>query len=978
VPFEKLVEELEPERSLSRSPLFQAMLVLQNLPPEGGELEGLRLRSWGGEGGGESLAKFDLTLALEEARAGLIGSLEHNADLFDGVTVERWCGHLIRLLAGAVAEPSRRLADLPLWSEAEHHQLLWEWNARPYEPPVPACLHELVFAQAVRTPDAVAVAHARESLTYGELVRRARRLARRLQALGVGPESRVGILLERNPEMVVSLLATLAAGGAYVPLDPVYPQDRLALLLEDSGASVLLTHSDLAAKLPARPGITRICLDVERDLPADDLPLLGGASPRNLAYLIYTSGSTGRPKGVGIEHRSAVALLEWSWQTFSDAEMAGVLASTSICFDMSVFELFGTLSRGGRIILVRDALELPAVADLDVRLINTVPSAVSELLRLDGLPASVRTVNLGGEPLRSSLVDALYRQPGVARVTNLYGPSEDTTYSTVLEAVRDQEGEPGIGVPLPGTSAYVVDADLREMPVGVPGELYLGGAGLARGYLDRPELTAERFLPDPFGGAPGERLYRTGDRVRWRPEGTLEFLGRLDHQVKVRGFRVELGEIEVALQSLPGVREAAVIAREDTPGDRRLVGYVAGDLSAAQLRDSLRHRLPEYMVPSALVVLASLPLTPNGKVDRKALPRPESSGRALSAAPRDDWELGIARIWEDLLDVRPVGIHDDFFSLGGHSLLALRLVARVRSQLGRELQPATLFASPTVAELARHLRAEAPPELRPSLVELQPGRGLAPLFCVHPIGGEVFCYLDLVRALGEERPAYGLRAPGPESGEPLREIERMASRYVALIREIQPAGPYHLLGWSMGGLIAFEMARQLRREGQEVALLALVDSYLAPEGPAPTAVERIASFARDLFGLSGRDLPLPAAGDPLWSSGEEELLSLLYGRARDAGILPPDLDYAELQRSFAVFSANLDAMYGYVAQPYDGPALLVRPASRAGGSDDPAAAWLPLVRTLEVFSCPGDHYSLLRLPAVLQIAEALALGTIQE
>jgi amino acid adenylation domain-containing protein len=701
LPFERLVEALRPERDLSSSPLFQVLLILQNAPPARPSHLNWVLAELAAE---EPEAKLDLTLALAEADNGFRGQLEYSRDLFDESTALRLLGHFRNLLAAAVAEPDRPVADLELLAPAERSHLLDVWNDTAAPGPR-ACLHELVAAQAARTPESAAVLWGGERLTYGDLLARSHRLAHRLRCLGVGPEVRVGVALERTPDLLVALLGVLAAGGAYVPLDPSYPQERLAFLLTDSLAPVLITESGVLDRLPSFDG-TLLLLDRESFAEESETAPESGSTPGNLAYLIYTSGSTGRPKGVAIEHRSAAALLDWSAGVFPPEDLAGVLASTSVTFDLSVFELFLPLSRGGTVVLAENALALPELSAAgEVCLVNTVPSAAAALARSGGLPPGVRTINLAGEPLKRALVDQLYAIPGVERVFNLYGPSEDTTYSTFVLVPRGG-GEPTIGVPVANTRAYVLDAGLRLLPLGVPGELFLAGEGLARGYLHRPDLTAERFVPDPFRG-PGERLYRTGDRVRRRPDGELEFLGRLDHQVKIRGFRIEPGEIEAALLALPGVRDAVVLAREDFPGDKqpgetRLVAYLAPEVPA-DLRDLLRERLPGHMIPAAFVGLAALPLTPNGKVDRKALPAPEVDAAEESAVPRTPTEELLAGIFTEVLRTGRVGVHDSFFDLGGHSLLATQVVSRVREVCGVELPLRGLFASPTVAALARRV-----------------------------------------------------------------------------------------------------------------------------------------------------------------------------------------------------------------------------------------------------------------------------------
>jgi amino acid adenylation domain-containing protein len=698
VPFERLVSELALERSPSYTPIFQVLFALQQVSGTASPLSRALSASSGA-------AKFDLSLLLTDDGITIGGGLEYSLDLFDPATAERLLDQLHRLLEEVAARPEGRLSEVPLLSPSERHQLLIEWVAVE-EPSPGGCLHELFGAQAKRTPDAVALVHGTRSLTYGELAGGAGGIARRLRELGVGPETRVAVCLERSPDLIAALLGVLAAGAAYVPVDPAYPADRQHFMLEDSGAAVLVARGAPAA------GPVVLDLDAEEITPAPWPET--GVGPNNLAYVIYTSGSTGRPKGVAIEHRSAVVLAHWARSRFSGEELSGVLASTSVCFDVSVFEIFVPLALGGRLILAENALELPSLpATAEVRIATMVPSAAAELVRAGAIPPSVRVVGLGGEPVPGVLAERLYGTGTVERVLNLYGPSEDTTYSTMALVPRDERA-PAIGRPLPGTRVYVVGRRGGPVPLGVAGELWLAGAGLSRGYLGRPALTAEKFVPDPFG-EPGARAYRTGDLVRYRtngpngPDGELEFLGRVDHQVKVRGFRIELGEIEAVLEACPGVRGAAVLVREDTPGSRLLAGYVAGEAGVEDgLRAWLGSRLPEYMVPSLFVRLDALPLTPNGKVDRRALagivPERPAAGEG-DDAPRTPTEEVVAVIWAQVLGLERVGTGQDFFSLGGHSLLGTQVLSRIRETLGVDLPLSKLFAAPTVARFAREVEA---------------------------------------------------------------------------------------------------------------------------------------------------------------------------------------------------------------------------------------------------------------------------------
>ena len=752
LPFEQLVAELAPVRDLGQTPLFQVLFNLQHPAPEP-RLPGLLLAPLQVV---RRESRFDLEVEVADGEAPRC-SFRYDSDLFDGATVARMTGHFATLLAALLADPACRLAAAPLLSAGERHQLLVEWNDTATVPAsAPATLAEQFALQAGRTPRAVAVIAAAGELTYGELDRRAERLARRLLAAGAGPEVPVGVLLERTPRLVESLLAVLKAGAAYLPLDPAYPAARLAAMLEDSRAPLLISEARLLARFPDALLAGVRVLDPDAALPrgaAAEAPLPRPASgPGNLAYVIYTSGSTGRPKGVAIEHRSAAALVAWAQRTFSPADLAGVFAGTSICFDLSVFELFVPLACGGTVILGDDALALASPPrSAAVSLINTVPSAMAELLRLGAVPASVRTINLAGEPLSPRLVAEIHAQTAARRVLDLYGPSEDTTYSTC--ALRRGDEPATIGRPLADTRVYLLDPQLEPVAIGVVGELCIAGAGLARGYLHHPELTAEKFVPDPFaapagGAAPGGgRMYRTGDLARTLPDGRLQFLGRGDHQVKVRGFRIELGEIEARLARHPALREAAVVAREEGSGEgTRLVAYVApavpngastegvagaetsGGCRPEQLRAYLAQLLPAYMVPAAWVILpGGLPRTPNGKVDRRALAAPfaplaagaarHESGLAYEA-PRTAEERALAVIWAEVLGLDRIGVHDDFFRLGGHSLLATRVVARVRRELEIDLPLRSLFQTPTLAGLAATIREIQAIQARPRLVPL--------------------------------------------------------------------------------------------------------------------------------------------------------------------------------------------------------------------------------------------------------------------
>ncbi|MBV9689028.1 MAG: amino acid adenylation domain-containing protein, partial [Ktedonobacteraceae bacterium] len=832
VPFEHIVEALQPRRELSHSPLFQVMFAEQQ--------DVLSQQNWQGvtlllEEPLLEATPFDLSLFVQENDHGIDAWMEYRTDLFEPDTVKRLLGHWQQALQALVAQPEQRVDELCLVSQAERTLLLEQWHATQQVYPQERCLQAFFEQQTQQQPDAIALVHGERHLSYGDLNQRATQVAQRLQHAGVGPEVLVGVCLPRTASLLVALLAVLKAGGAYVPLDPRSPPERLAFLVADAPVALLLSHASLKGQVPAG-SLPLLCLD-EGSQQGDELypPLAGPVlSVDQLAYVLYTSGSTGRPKGVAITHRSVLGLIHWALQTYRPAQLARVLASTSVCFDLSIFEVFVPLSAGGCVVLAETALQwVEHLADQAVTLLNTVPSLLTELVRLGVLPACLHTVNVAGEPLWGSLVQQLYQVPAVQQVYNLYGPTEATTYATAALVAADERERPAIGRPISNTRTYVLDERMRVVPLGGRGELYLGGTGLARGYVGRAELTAERFVPDPFSRSPGERLYKTGDVVRYRRDGQLEFVGREDGQVKVRGYRIELGEIEHVLREHAGVRECVVVVREQAEGGKQVVAYVVPDQDQpllghwqSDLRGYLGQRLPEYMLPAHFVLLERLPLTANGKVDRRALPSPQEAREQERAAvgpqpPHPIAEL-LADLWQALLQVPVVRSQDNFFALGGHSLLAMQVVARLRQHLGIELPLRTLFETASLAELAQrvqqHLRAYPHcllPPLRPSshsahaslsfaqerlwfLERLQPGQ---PTYHI-PLG---------VRLHGPLHPAA--LAASVRQVEARQQVLRL---YVAehegqAVQGVLPVGSSPLLLLDLSGLPAAQREQEQRR-----------------------------------------------------------------------------------------------------------------------------------------------------------------------
>ncbi|MDZ8257987.1 non-ribosomal peptide synthetase [Nostoc sp. ChiQUE01b] len=726
LPFEMLVEALQPERDLSHTPLFQVMFVLLNAPMSEIELTGL---SVSGLPIGITTAKFDLTLTMENTPNGLFGWWEYNTDLFDSSTIERMTGHFLTLLEAIVANPSERISQLPMLKASEQQQLLVEWNDTQVDYPQDKCIHQLFEELVERTPDAIAVVFENQQLTYQELNTRANQLAHYLQSLGVGADALVGICVERSLEMVVGLLGILKAGGTYVPLDPEYPQERLRFILEDAQVSVLLSQHHLVEKLPECQA-QLVSLDTNWQLISQltqENPITD-VQASNLAYVIYTSGSTGQPKGVQISHKSVSNFLSAMQQRPGITKQDTLLAITTISFDIAALEIFLPITVGACLVIASREVTLDGreLFDLLVKSKATIMQATPATWRLlldSNYQFSDLKILCGGEALPWDLVNQLLAKN--TSVWNLYGPTEATIWSSVCQ-LESNESLISIGRPISNTQIYILDQNLQPVPVGVLGELHIGGAGLAKGYLNRPELTQEKFIPNPFSGGRGQGagsrgageqgsrgtiqhsalLYKTGDLARYLPDGKIEYLGRIDNQVKIRGFRIELGEIEAVLSQHPNVQASCVVARENIRSDKRLVAYIVAQpqvtLTISELRSDLKKKLPDYMVPSAIVILESLPLTPNGKIDRRALPAPEPSSELLEkyVAPRTPIEEVLALIWQQVLKVELVGRHDNFFELGGHSLLATQLISRVRTSLKVELPLRSLFAAPTIAELA--------------------------------------------------------------------------------------------------------------------------------------------------------------------------------------------------------------------------------------------------------------------------------------
>ncbi|WNM31473.1 amino acid adenylation domain-containing protein [Streptomyces sp. Li-HN-5-11] len=927
------------QRATGVTELFDTLVVFENYPtdPAADRGHGLRVVPTGGR----DATHYPVTLvALPGPRPRF--RLAHRADLFDAAWARATLDRLVRLLKIMAADPDLLLGRVGLAPVGERPE--------PLPGPATRTLTELWAEQVAATPDAEAVLDRGAVLTYRKVDARAEVLARRLARTGAGPERVVGVALPRTADLVTAVLGILKTGAAYLPLDPAYPRDRLAYIVDDARPVVVLATAQTAAVLP--PGtdvavLDDLCLTDEQ--PPEELPVL---EPDNLAYITYTSGSTGRPKGVAATHRTAVEFVQWTHAELGPERLGKVLFSTSLNFDVSVFEIFSPLLCGGRIEVVENLLALTADDrdGWDASLISGVPSVMATAVaeRPDVAP---HVVALGGEPIPEQLLADLQDAFPGARIINFYGPTEATIYATAWQSgldSHDKDGPPPLGRTLARNRLHLLDQALQPVPDGIVGEVYLAGGGVARGYLGRAGLSGQRFVADPFGG-PGERMYRTGDLAVRDADGRLRFVGRADHQVKIRGFRIELGEIETVLADHPGVAQAAATVREDGRGERQLIAYAvpapAGDVDAEGLRAHLSRTLPAHMVPSAIVLLDALPLTASGKLDRTALPSPGARADVACAAPRTEREERLRAVVADVLgrDARQIGIHDSFFDLGGHSLLAPRLTARIRTELGTGLPVRAVFETPTVAGLAGRL-PRAPERTAAAMatgtaaldvvVPLRTRGEREPLFCLPPASGLAWGFAGLARHLDADRPLYGLQSRGLIPGQARSSsLARAVAEHTALIREVQPHGPYHLLGYSMGGFVAHGVATALQAAEERVALLTMLDSFPAmATGRLPRPADRPAVL-RGLLAILGR--PLPPDGEELTDARFTELV-------RRVPDLPGTLDDAELAALVEVTANNRRLLTEFgPAAPYRGDLLFFTAAQDPDAHPGRHLTWRP-------------------------------------
>ncbi len=977
VPFEMLVKELATERNPGRNPLFQTMFVMVNARPKTYSSRDLTIVPIELE---EQTARFDLTLYLFSSAEEIRGSLIYSVDLFDPATIRRMAKHFCALVSGIVANPDARISELPLLTQEEREQILVEWNRTQTEFPSGASIDQLFEEQAGKTPNAIAIESGDTQWSYEDLNQRANQLAQILRQTGIGAETFVGLFLDRSPELFAGMLAILKVGGAYVPIDPGYPAERRTVMLEQ--VTIVITAKRYSSSVSAGSARVIYIEDIAVTSASISAPPIETPSPpsqgNSIAYVIYTSGSTGKPKGVMVPHRGVVRLFRGS--NFLSIRASDVIAQTlNPCFDASVQEIWGALLHGARLVILDNEVLLSpprfkqALQDYNITawmtttaLFNLMANEVPEAF------AKLNYVVFGGEAADPQSVSRVLRCGAPAHLFNAYGPTEASVVTTCLDIKHLEEDaiSVSIGRPISNTTIYLLDRFKAPVPIGVVGELYIGGPGVARGYVKAPELTAERFVADPFSNESGVRLYRTGDLARWLPDGTIEFIGRTDHQVKIRGFRIELGEIEAVLNQHPAVKHAAVQLRERN-GEKRLLAYAAGDLSQLNeesLRDFLKQKLPDYMVPSAIVTLEKLPVDSNGKIDRRNLPEPlrADQGR-VAVAPRDALEAHLVGIWEKILESSAIGVTDNFFQLGGHSLLAVRIFSEIERTLARKLPLSTLFKAPTVEALADVLRRQEREKECSALVAIQPLGARPPFFNVHDGYGSAIYYGLLAGCLGSEQPFYGFLARNKDGGV-LRQtsIETIAKYYIDEILQVQPVGPYYLGGFCLGGVIAFEMAQQLYAVGEEVALLALFDTN-NPATPRRrhTLVERLRRHAvltkntslRQKMGTTASRVKRHA------NKWRERILN----RASSERPAPNEIFGREIE---AILNR---AQQAYTPQCYPGKLTLILPENDLEGYElRPDRGWTELAEGgIEIHYIPGGHGSMFKQPSVGYLADVV-------
>ncbi|HOY65265.1 MAG TPA: amino acid adenylation domain-containing protein [Candidatus Ozemobacteraceae bacterium] len=918
---------------------------------------------------GPAPAGLPLSLTIEHAGDRFLLAADYDSECYIDSTVREFLEQGISLLTAGLAAPDTPVNRLPLLSGQAGKALVARLNGPVTEDPARPALHQWVSRHAAAAPTSPAIACGGEHVDYARLDAMASAVAARIRAAGVKQGDVVAVCVDRTPSMAAAVIGVMRAGAVYLPLDPAYPADRIACMIEDATPAAILAGGSGLAKLPAGRQIIPID-EAVRDGSEPFAPF--APEPADPAYLIFTSGSTGRPKGAINTHAGLSNLAAEHRRLFNVTPASRVLQFSVLSFDALISELAMTFAAGACLVLaptMEDRMGEGLVRLLKAERVThvTLPPSLLAVMPPDQFP-DLEVVVSAGEATSLPVADAW---SAGRRFINAYGVAECAVCSHIFDYEGPAKGLP-IGRAMANITSYIIDDGFNPVPPGVVGELAIGGVGVGSGYLGHPEMTAKKFFDDPFRA--GGRLFRTGDRARWRDDGVVEVLGRIDHQISLRGYRIEPGDIETALTAEPGVAEALVTLHESGQ-DKRLIAYVVGNggpIDPERLRRRVGERLPDYMTPSAIVALPKWPLTPNGKIDRKALPLPAVGDRKRDlVAPRDRVEIGLVEIWERLLELPAIGVTDNFFDRGGHSLLAVRLMAQTKERFGLNLPLSALFENPTIAQLAPLIRSGGTTGPSRALVRLRKGRG-EPLFFIHPGGGTVHCYHELAHRLPAAGSIYALQAFGIEKGEStLPTVEAMAEAYLDEIRAAEPDGPYHLAGWSFGGYVAHEIARRLAAAGARLGMVGLLDTY------EPSVLSKELSLldeAELIVGLFGDEVRLSA--EHLRGMGEEERLSYVVERAKDAGMIPPDFGIDEGKRLLTVFTTNTRAVFAYRPEPFAGRLTVFRASEKIPGAQeftrDPALGWERICRSVEAVPAPGTHENMVRPPHAAQLADLIA------
>jgi amino acid adenylation domain-containing protein len=968
--FEELVEKLNIRRDMSRNPVFDVMFAMQNMDMGEIAIEGISVKPYDIE---NRISKFDIMIEALEAEEKLSISVQYSTKLFSKETIERMARCLRNALKNIAENTDKRISEIELLDEEERHKLLYEFNDTYAEYPKNKTIHELFEEQADKTPDNIAVVYEDSQLTYRELNERANQLARVLREKGVVPDSIVGIMVERSLEMIIGIMGILKAGGAYLPIDPEYPKDRIEYMLEDSGAGILLTQKHLRGKTAFKGEV--IELDDEQLYTGNSSNLETVNSTDNLAYVIYTSGSTGKPKGVMIEHKSVMNILTALQKEYPLTETGSYLLKTSYTFDVSVTELFGWIIGAGRLVILERGGEkdpqaiIKKIKDESITHVNFVPSMLN--MFLNGVSSDViknienlKYVLVAGEAISKELVSKLNSTFRNISLQNIYGPTEITIYATNYSLENMETAEKAanvpIGRPMQNVKAYIVDKNNNLQPIGAAGELCIGGEGLARGYLNKPELTAEKFIPNPF--VQGERMYKTGDLTKWLPDGNIEFFGRIDQQVKIRGFRIELGEIENQLLKHSDIKEAVVIAREEKGDGKYLCAYIVVDreLTVGELRRHLLDQLPDYMIPSYFVQMKKMPLTTSGKVDRKALPEPDGSiGTGVEyEAPRNEIEEKLFRIWQEVLGVDKIGIKDSFFELGGNSINIIRMVSLINNEIGIELKMADLFVNKTIEELSEYINEKELKNKLKSVQKLNKSKSGENVFILHPIHGSIYGYKDLAKLLEGDCQVYGIQLKGLDGSCSLAQtIDEMVEDYIKEIKQVQSEGPYIIVGYCIGNFIAYEITRVLEEQKEKIG------KYISIDGAAfiPDIILWVLKAKEKLFsspGIYKKSKYMDESAIAKEETKPEASCDMQKGEVRDRETIEAHLKKV-IKETYRIRGIIKTPTFIIKAEETESPRLNEK-------------YWNKMVKSdVEFVEIPGNHESILAHPWVERLADEI-------